>query len=215
MKIRIVAGGPVSLIPDLKKYVGGPDTIWIGVDRGTFVLIETGIRPKHAFGDFDSVSENEKEAIVHASIHLNVYRSEKDQTDMEIAFAWAMDQDPEEVLLFGATGARLDHELLNIQLLSNCLHKKGTIVKVVDCRNEITLHAPGTYVISQDDRFSYISFLPFEGEVTGITLEGFKYPLQNASLQMGSSLCISNELVNKNGTYSFDSGIIMMVKSRD
>jgi thiamine pyrophosphokinase len=215
MKIRIVAGGPAFLIPDLNSYDSGSDTIWVGVDRGTFVLLEAGIHPKHAFGDFDSVSDVEKEAIIRSGIHLNVYLAEKDQTDMEIAFLWAMDQNPEELLLFGATGGRLDHELLNLQLLFNSLEKKGTSVKVVDSHNEISLYAPGTYRITQDERYFYVSFIAYKEEVSGITLKGFKYPLQNAALQMGSSLCISNELVNKNGTYSFESGIIMMVKSRD
>jgi thiamine pyrophosphokinase len=215
MKISIVAGGPEYLIPELTQYANEADTIWAGVDRGTFVILKQGIKPQRAFGDFDSVSDLEKEMIFQSDIQLNVYRAEKDQTDMEIAFRWALDQKPEEILLFGSTGGRLDHELLNIQLLSIAILTRDTVVRVIDNHNEISLHTPGIYSIEQNRSFSYVSFLAYKDEVTGITLEGFKYPLKNAALQVGSSLCISNELVNKNGTYSFDSGIIMMVKSRD
>jgi thiamine pyrophosphokinase len=215
MKIRIVAGGPEHLIPDLTSYQDEQDIIWIGVDRGTFVILKQGIKPKYAFGDFDSVSEIEKELIFQSDIQLNVYQSEKDQTDMEIAFRWALDHNPDELLLFGATGGRLDHELLNIQLLSNALRMSTNVIKLIDSHNEISLYTPGVYEVNNNEGFSYISFLAFKEEVKGITLKGFKYPLNKASLQVGSSLCVSNELVNKNGTYSFDSGIIMMVKSRD
>ncbi|MBY6036138.1 thiamine diphosphokinase [Fictibacillus nanhaiensis] len=214
MKIRIVAGGPPNLIPELKVYNNSSDVIWIGVDRGTFVLLLQGIKPSYAFGDFDSVSEAEKNAILQSHVTLNLYQSEKDYTDMELAFNWAIAQDPDEILLFGATGGRLDHEMMNIQLLYKGLSSNATI-KVIDDKNELSLKKPGTYTVNENNSFSYFSFLAFNQEVTGITLEGFKYPLKNASLQIGSSLCISNELVKKSGTYSFASGIILMVKSRD
>ncbi|ANX12240.1 thiamine diphosphokinase [Fictibacillus arsenicus] len=214
MKIRIVAGGPDHLIPELKNYDSSPGDLWVGVDRGTFILLQKGIKPAYAFGDFDSVSAAEKENILKSDIILNEYQSEKDHTDMELALEWAMDQKPKEILLFGATGGRLDHEMINIQQLYRTI-SSNVEVKVVDLKNEISLKLPGKYTIEREDLYSYISFLAFQGEVKGITLKGFKYPLEKASLKMGSSLCISNELVNKNGTYSFDSGIILMVKSRD
>jgi thiamine pyrophosphokinase len=214
MKIRIVAGGPVHLIPELKRYDNLSDTLWVGVDRGAFTILEKGINASYAFGDFDSVSAAEKENILNSDIILNEYQSEKDQTDMELALQWALEQNPEEILLFGATGGRLDHEMMNIQLLSRSISSNAK-VKVVDIKNEISLKLPGEYSIQHDNNYTYVSFLAFKDEVKGITLKGFKYPLQKASLQIGSSLCISNELVNKSGTYSFDAGIILMVKSRD
>jgi thiamine pyrophosphokinase len=214
MKIRIVASGPDHLIPELKNYNTSSEDLWVGVDRGTFSLLENGIKPAYAFGDFDSVSAAEKESILKSNIVLNQYQSEKDQTDMELALQWAVNQKPEEILLFGATGGRLDHEMMNIQLLFRTISSNAE-VKIIDIKNEISLKLPGKYTIGRVEQYSYISFLAFQGEVNGITLKGFKYPLEEASLKVGSSLCISNELVNKNGTYSFDSGIILMVKSRD
>lgn len=214
MKIRIVAGGPDHLIPQLKSYVTSSEDLWVGVDRGTFILLEKGIKPDYAFGDFDSVSAAEKEIIQKSDIVMNQYQTEKDETDMELALQWAMDQNPEEILLFGATGGRLDHEMMNIQLLYRTI-SSNTEVKVIDKKNEISIKPPGKYTIEREEQYSYISFLAFQGEVKGITLKGFKYPLEKASLMTGSSLCISNELVNKSGTYSFDSGIILMVKSHD
>ncbi|KZE65829.1 hypothetical protein AWM68_05470 [Fictibacillus phosphorivorans] len=214
MKIRIVAGGPEYLIPDLNTYHSSPDCVWVGVDRGTLYLIEKQITPNYAFGDFDSVTAIEKRKMGQLQIKINEYCSEKDATDMEIALEWALTQNPEEILLFGASGGRLDHELMNIQLLYKSRYCSAS-VKLIDLKNEISLYMPGSYKIEQDEKYDYISFLSQTDEVRGITLEGFKYPLKHAVLTAGSSLCISNELVNKSGTYSFDSGIILMVKSRD
>ncbi len=202
------------MIPELSSYHQTSGSVWVGVDRGTLYLLDQNIEPQFAFGDFDSVTDIEKRDILHSNIKINQYRSEKDSTDMEIAFEWSLTQNPEEILLFGASGGRLDHELMNIQLLYKSRFSSA-IVKLIDIKNEISLHMPGSYRVDHDEKYRYISFLSHSEEVRGITLEGFKYPLKQAVLNAGSSLCISNELVNKSGTYSFDSGIILMVKSRD
>ena len=41
--------------------------------------------------------------------------------------------------------------------------------------NELTMLIPGVHQLIQDDRFPYVSFFPFGGTVTGLTLTGFKY----------------------------------------
>jgi len=49
----------------------------------------------------------------------------------------------------------------------------------------------------------------------GLTLEGFKYPLSNCHISLGSTLCISNELLSSSGTFSISEGIVMVVRSSD
>ncbi|MGC4375596.1 thiamine diphosphokinase [Fictibacillus sp. Mic-4] len=213
MMIYIVAGGPVHRLPDLSQ-VKQENTVWVGVDRGVWTLLENGITPSCAFGDFDSITRTEKETIEARGITTFVYPDEKNETDLELALNWAFGQTPQEIILLGATGGRLDHELVNVQLLLKGL-ENGIKMSIVDSQNKIELFAPGDYIIEGDEYFRYISFLAFTNIVEGITLSGFKYPLENATLKKGSTLCISNELVKKNGTYSFSSGILMMIKSRD
>ena len=43
--------------------------------------------------------------------------------------------------------------------------------------------------------------MPVTEIVEGITLLGFKYPLTNKKIEWGSTLCISNELVEEKGTF--------------
>lgn len=62
---------------------------------------------------------------------------------------------------------------------------------------------------------TYISFLPLTQEVTGITLKGFKYPLENKDICIGTSLCISNELIEEEGRITFSEGVLMAVESHD
>ena len=61
----------------------------------------------------------------------------------------------------------------------------------------------------------YISFLPLTQEVKGITLKGFKYPLADRDIFIGTSLCISNELVEEEGRIMLSDGVLITVESHD
>ncbi|MFJ7638645.1 thiamine diphosphokinase [Peribacillus sp. NPDC097206] len=217
MKISIMAGGPKDLWPDLTTYKESTD-LWVGVDRGVWSLLENDIVPQCGFGDFDSVSEEEWSKIQKRMENIHLYPPEKDETDLEIAFKWAMEQEPNEIHILGATGGRLDHFLGNIQLLqkdSILPYHKDIDMYIVDCQNSLTVKTPGSYPLTLDEERKYISLLPVTEEITGITLLGFKYPLVDAKLELGSTLCVSNELISDCGNVSFEEGILMVIRSRD
>jgi thiamine pyrophosphokinase len=209
----IVAGGPTSHLPPFSEY-DREHVRWVGVDRGLYTLIKSGIVPEQAFGDFDSISSEERKEVEASGCLLNTYPAEKDETDLELAINWALTQREQEIVLLGCTGGRLDHELINIQMLLKSFGLNKTIM-ICDKQNKIIVREPGTYSLDNEMEFPYVSFLPQTQVVEGLTLTGFKYPLTEGKVKWGQTLCISNELVDKKGTYSFHSGILMVVKSRD
>ncbi|WP_417900591.1 thiamine diphosphokinase [Bacillus haimaensis] len=213
MIINIVAGGPPENIPAF-----GADTsetvTWVGVDRGVHYLLEQNIIPSKAFGDFDSVTPAELVEMKRKITDLDLFPSEKDETDTELAVNWAMAQNPTSITMFGVTGGRLDHFLGNVQLMLKG-NQNGITIEIQDNQNILTLVNPGFYTMKKDENLPYISFLPISPTVSGITLDGFKYPLKNRNIKWGDTLCISNELDTENGTFSFKDGILMMIRSRD
>ncbi|UKS67094.1 thiamine diphosphokinase [Rossellomorea marisflavi] len=213
MKISILAGGPTPYLPPLVD-VPMDGHIWVGVDRGVFTLLEKGMEPHVAFGDFDSVSPREWQLISSRVEEVNRYRPEKDETDLELALNWAAEQEPEEITIYGATGGRLDHFMGNVQLLLKD-DLKGISVRLVDSLNEMSIKRPGEHEVEMNPRYTYISFVPISPIVKGLTLSGFKYPLTNRNIYWGSTLCISNELIQSHGTFSFSDGIIMVIRSND
>lgn len=56
-----------------------------------------------------------------------------------------------------------------------------------------------------------ISLLPLMGDVHGITLHGFQYPLQDATLPFGSSRGISNVISAETGTVRLTAGVLLCV----
>ncbi|MDP7978005.1 thiamine diphosphokinase [Bacillus multifaciens] len=213
MIIHILAGGPVECWADFSKYES-EKVIWAAVDRGVYHLLQYGIMPEVTFGDYDSVTKEELVWMQKQKHDLHIVPKEKDQTDLEIAINWALKQRPEQIRIFGATGGRLDHSLANIQMLIKGL-QSNTSISIVDYKNEISVKESGTYTIEENSAFPYISFVPVTEIVTGITLRGFKYPLTDKTIKWGSTLCISNELVAEKGTFSFTSGILMVIRSTD
>ena len=215
MVINILAGGPENLLPDLKLYENHPN-IWIGVDRGVFHLLKRNIKPAIAFGDFDSVSPEELAYIESEVSELKQFLPEKDETDLELALNWALEQNPERIQLFGATGGRLDHLFANVHLLVDPLLNGNKIdIVMIDFYNHLIVKSPGTYSISKEESKKYISFVPITLNVSNLTLEGFKYPLKNRHISIGSTLCISNELIDDYGTFSFSEGILLVIRSHD
>ncbi|MCI0764613.1 thiamine diphosphokinase [Bacillus sp. TL12] len=213
MIIHILAGGPEEYCADLSRYEN-EEVVWAAVDRGVYRLLQRGIMPTVAFGDYDSVTDEELAWMQKQTDELHIVLREKDQTDLEIAIHWALEQKPDLIRIFGATGGRLDHGLANIQMLLKGL-EAYTEMYIVDNKNEISVKKVGTYIIEEKEQFPYVSFVPVTEIVKGITLCGFKYPLTDKTIEWGSTLCISNELVVEKGTFSFTSGILMVIRSTD
>ncbi|WP_335870780.1 thiamine diphosphokinase [Bacillus sp. 2205SS5-2] len=215
LNIYIVGGGPQTELPLLSEW-NEKNVLWVGVDKGVYILLKQGIIPERAFGDFDSVSQEEWEEIQQYAKQINQYQPEKDETDMELALNWAVKQNPDKIRIFGGTGGRLDHFMANIQLLIRTMNKEESIkIELIDRKNRLNVFQPGHYTIEKLDSKRYISFFPVSQEVRGLTLSGFKYELINHHISLGSTLCISNELIQFNGTFSFSDGILLMVRSED
>ncbi|MFP7494127.1 thiamine diphosphokinase [Terribacillus saccharophilus] len=210
-KLSIGLVGGAGSLPDL---LAEKHDIWVGADAGAKALASAGIRMKLAVGDFDSVSEEDIVLIRQYADEVIMFPPEKDETDLELAIRYAEGYGAHVVSVYGVTGGRLDHELINIQMLYRLLDTFEQAV-IIDRQNDIRMNRPGTYHIEQDHTYRYVSFLSFSEQVTGLTLTGFKYPLTDASIHWGETLSISNELVAQTGTYSFASGIVIMIKSKD
>lgn len=213
LTIGIVGSGPEETLPVLNEYREIVD-VWIGADRGALYLLENNIVVDEAVGDFDSVTIKEQQKIKKKVTHYDQLSSEKDETDLELAIQKAITRRPSKILMFGVTAGRKDHELINIQMLYRIV-KKGIVAKIIDTQNEIELIFPGNYSISRDIHYPYISFLPFSEQIEGLTLKGFRYPLEDAEIAWGSTQCISNELSLDIGHLSYRRGILLIIKSRD
>ena len=187
----------------------------IAVDAGLKGALDLGLRVDAAVGDFDSADPGTLAAgHRQRGITWEVHRPEKDETDTELAVTTAVRCGCGELVILGALGGRMDHALGNIHLLYY-VKKLGANAALVDRQNRITVLTEGRSFREGEIWGKYISFLPLTMEVKGITLTGFRYPLENRDISIGPCLCISNELAAPEAEISFREGVLICVESRD
>ena len=187
----------------------------IAVDAGLEAVKALGLEPDMIVGDFDTVKPEILE-YYRSREHIiwETHQPEKDETDTELALLKAQAIGCTQIVILGATGGRMDHMLGNLHLLYPCL-QKGIEAYILDRQNRMYL-IDGEHTFRSSELWGkYISFLPLTEQVNGITLTGFKYPLYLKDIEIGTSLCISNELEGEEGGITFTDGVLIVVESHD
>jgi thiamine pyrophosphokinase len=118
-------------------------------------------------------------------------------------------------MILGATGTRVDHVLANLGLLS-LAKQQGVQITLMDNWNRITLVNSDTVLHCKEQFGTCVSFFPVDGTVEGLTLTGFKYPLQDHDLTVADSgLTVSNEIIEETARVTYRKGQLLMIQSRD
>lgn len=192
-----------------------PDWI-VGVDKGLEFCYRNQVVPNWILGDFDSISPEIIEWYKkQQEIPIKQYKPEKDDTDTRLGIELGMKLGSDRIFLLGATGGRLDHYMGNLQSLL-ILAKEEKEGWILDEQNAITVRKAGKIGITKKEQFGkYISFFSMGDEVTGLSLRGFKYPLNEYTLKNSDGLAVSNELLEDYAEIEFKTGELMIVESRD
>ncbi len=186
------------------------DDYCIGVDYAAFWLVSQGRVPDVAIGDFDSVTPDQYKEIRKRVPDIIRFSPEKDFTDMELAVRHAIRRKPQEIILFGALGKRLDQALANIGLLET-IEEKGIKGSIRDSENSATIVSTSLTIT---DGTGYVSILPVT-EKANISMTGFKYSVGEKAIRRGQTIGISNELMGKTGLVTVTKGKVLVILSRE
>ena len=213
MKVKILTGGPDDCIPN-EIYDYKSDN-WCGVDIGASKLIEHDINPLLSIGDFDSSTARELE-LVRLKSKKTIYKPLKDDiTDTELALRYLItNYEIDQIELYGATGGRLDQLLANIFfILKPCYQNYVEKIQIIDKWNKIKFFLPGSHQLEKDNDMKYLAFVPLT-QVKELELPDEKYTLNKTNFMVPVSLS-SNEFIGKNASFSFKSGVVMVIQSKD
>ena len=188
------------------------DDYVIGVDWAAYWLIKNNIIPDLAIGDFDSTSEEEIVVIKNNCQNIKIFETKKDFTDTELAVEEAIKLNPKEVIIYGATGTRMDHTLANIFLLEKFL-EKSIFASIRDKNNEIYL-VNNKLILKNDQNFPFVSVIPVTDSVV-VSLKEFEYELDHKVINRGEAIGVSNEIVGESGEIVVQKGKVVVVRSRD
>lgn len=215
MKFLIVSGGSLN-----KEFVtkvvgqGRYDRI-LAADSGMNALYSAAVTPDIIIGDFDSA---DKKILAffqqNKEIDFCTLNPEKDDTDTEFAIRESIRRGADSITIIGGTGTRLDHVLGNISLLGIGL-EEGVRMELLDAHNRICMIDHSVTLKKKEQYGNYLSLIPYNGNVTGVTLKGLKYPLHDYTMGGFNSLGISNEIVDDEASIELTSGQLLVIESRD
>ncbi|MBX3049926.1 MAG: thiamine diphosphokinase [Caldilineaceae bacterium] len=209
MRAVIFVNGVVNDYPALARRLR-PDDYLIAADGGARHCAALGLRPAVLVGDLDSISPARLADYEQTGVEIERHPPRKDETDLELAVRRAMADGASEILLLGALGGRLDQTLANLLLPARqawpvpiLLADDRQLARVVRGGESVTIYgAPGDTV----------SAIPLSAEATGITYTGLEYPLTDATLPLGSTQGISNQMAGDCATIRLGSGILLVVQ---
>ena len=186
-----------------RRLAASSDTI-ICADGGLNIAAGLNIEPDMVIGDMDSVRpqllrETDEKKIMR-------YPADKDLTDGRLALEFAIKNGCSDIVISCAISDQTDHSLANIQMLASvpegveaCIMEPNVAVRL--------LKGPGRRVID-GKRGDRISLLPLSEKVTGITLEGLKYPMRDGEFSIGGMNGISNVMEGEEAAISVDKGVL-------
>lgn len=212
--INIMVGGPVSEIPAVAKLKRQPGP-WIGVDYGATYLLNEGIIPELALGDFDSTNKEELQHLQAKIPRVKIFAHKTEHTDTQLGVLAAMqDYDAERINVFGATGGRLDQLLANLTMPAQPDYRQAASrLAFIDRHNVMTFYEPGKYAIRRLPGMRYLAFVNL-GPVRGLCLPDEKFHLDNFSADVPYCWS-SNEFCGDVNHFRFAAGMVAVIQSVD
>lgn len=207
----IIASGKIENLDMLRDQIDSHDYI-LCADGGARYIYNMDIKVDAIIGDLDSVDGEFPEFIDKNNIPIIKHPIEKDETDTELAIEHLIEQQCHEITLMGAIGSRMDHTLANILLLRKIASKNIT-GKIINENNTIFLGKDYQKLTRVDSHYTSIIPITLSGLV--VTLKGFYYSLEDTHLEYGSTLGISNKIIDNEGEIFIKDGQALIISARD
>ena len=211
LRTILFANGPIQNIESTWQRVQPSECI-IAADGGWQHCQLLNLKPDLLIGDFDSITPAELQSIQAQGIRTIRYPDRKDETDLELALHFAVQNGGTQIIILGGLGARWDQTLANILLLTQAKFRDLPI-SLVDGNQEMFILNSASRSNIPIDGYpgDTVSLIPLLGDVQGISTYGLDYPLENETLPIGSTRGISNVILQSPAAVTIQNGILMIV----
>lgn len=183
-------------------------TIVLAADGGANHLYALGIIPDTVIGDQDSLLKPIAEWLSKMAVPRIQHPPEKDETDLELAIQYAVDNYDDEIVILGALGGRADHMLANMMLLTHPSWRDRSI-KLLTHSETIGL-CTSSYTIDGTVG-DLVSLIPVGGDVTVKATSGLKWELRESVLTFGFPRGISNVMTAPVAEIAIKEGALIVV----
>jgi thiamine pyrophosphokinase len=236
MRVFVIGGSPAGMPP--ARLTPCPGDRVVAADFGAHHARAWGWPVDLLVGDLDSLPPDEAAALRDAGVPVVTAPRAKDETDLELALAHALDIGADELVICAALGGRTDHLLANVLLLAS--PELGG-VKAVIADGPVTVHllrggqgtageqgsrgagetaslpvdghggVDGAHLELAGAAGDLLSLLPIGGDAEGVTTRGLVYPLRDETLVLGRARGVSNVFEAGTAHVRLRAGLLLVV----
>ena len=185
----------------IRRLAAGADLI-VAADGGANIARRYGIAPHVIIGDLDSISPS---TLRRSSSALVIRVRRQDNTDLEKALGYLASKKANQVTILGATGKRIDFTLGNLSVIWNYTVNFSMMI----LGDQWSAFPVTTHLTLKARKGTTVSIIPF-GSCSGVTLKGLKYPLHDATMQVGS-IGVSNVVVKSQFSVHVKRGNLLVI----
>ncbi|MGE5422847.1 MAG: thiamine diphosphokinase [Ignavibacteriales bacterium] len=183
----------------------------ICVDGGGEWAVKLGLVPDWIVGDMDSIDSDALTGLQEAGAKTFLFEVDKDETDTQLAILLAAQKGAASITVWGGTGTRLDHTISNL-FSAATLVNRGISVRFESPGEDIDI-IQDTFMV-KGNAGETVSLLVIGEKATGVTLQGFKYPLINAELKADWQWAVSNVIAEPNPIIRLAAGVLAVIHYR-
>jgi thiamine pyrophosphokinase len=209
-RIVIFANGELPDLDKARAILREDDTI-LCADGGTRHASSLDLKPALVIGDLDSADSALLQSLQADGVAIELYPRNKDETDLELALAKAVELAPKEIVILAALGGRMDQTLANLALLSDP-RLAALDIRLDDGVEEIFFCRTQAQVKGRSG--DLVSLLPWGAEVTGVYTEHLKWRLNGETLYPEKTRGISNEMTADTAAIKIQSGLLLILHRR-
>jgi thiamine pyrophosphokinase len=203
--VVFVGGDPLSAEAAARLE---PGAFVVAADSGVEQAQAHGWPIDVAVGDFDSVDPAALARAQAAGARLERHPAVKDATDLELALGVAAATGPDEIVVAGGAGGRLDHLLGGLLALTDEAYAHIRVsahvgpARVFVVRDHLDIPA---------QMGELVTLLPVGGPAGGITTHGLRYPLLGETLWPASTRGVSNEVLDDHVSIDVADGVLLAI----
>ena len=207
MKAFVYVGGKIDPAY-ITEHPSGDDLV-IAADSGYKNALLLGEHVSIIVGDFDSFPEDQ----LPRDAEIIRLKREKDLTDTQVAIEIAIERGAGNIVIIGGLSGRLDHTLSNLYILEDLAIRN--IYAVMNDGFSRARYVRSSSALIGRSHYPYISLIAADEKVKGVSVEGCRYPLKNATLSRRQQFAVSNEIDGNCTLISVKRGGIFIIESRD
>lgn len=206
----ITAGGEITS-PKVFMEEYNKSDFRIAADSGVEFYLRNGVVPDRVLGDFDSISKEGKSFIKEKKISVSSFPPEKDYTDLELCIDFLIEKGCKNITILGGVGDRMDHSLANLFMMIR-FYKAGITIAL---RNDLMKIQVLEGKLSLKKEYEFLSVVPADPLGIVASLEGFYYPLDNRKIPLGSTLGVSNYIIEEEGHIDIAEGTAYIIQTNE